>query len=85
MCAQYHLKVIFAKYDVDCNEHLNMLKDGMASSILCFFHFERIETICQLLELIDPSYGNKIEKNQEQFSQLDVANEKEIRCMEILA
>ena len=41
-CAQCYLKPIFGKWDVDSNEFLSMLNDGMASSVLCFLHFEQI-------------------------------------------
>ena len=44
MCAQCHLKEIFEKWDVDFNEFLNILNDGMESNVLCFFHLEQIET-----------------------------------------
>ena len=41
-----------------------------------FSHFEQIENAHKFVELAHPSYINKIGKNQEQFSQLDVANKR---------
>ena len=43
-----------------------------------FFHFKLIETIHQFVELIDPSYGNKIAKIKEQLFRLDIADEREL-------
>ena len=39
MCAQHHLKAMIGKWEIDYDEHLSILKDGMASSVLCFFEF----------------------------------------------
>ena len=42
------------------------------------FRFERIETVHQSVELIDPVCGNKIIKIQKQLSRLSVANERHV-------
>ena len=77
-CAQCHLKDVFGNWDIDHNECLSILKDGMESSVICLLHLKLIETINQFVHLIYPSCGNKIIKIQEYLSWLDVTTKRDL-------